>query len=415
MWYDSMIEDGRVIWQDELNHHNSLYFQNEKQKLSDIMFIDFGWSETQLEDTHKRAKELSRSPWEIYSGIDVQGKSYKTPTNWKGLYKDGKPYTTSIGLYWPNSTFNIAKDKQPESVYLEEQKFWNGTILKEEVPAWQSKEWKGFSKYIPARSVINQVPFVTNFNYGLGRFYNEKGKKLSNKEWHNLSVQDILPTWQWQVDTTAIDVDFDFKDSYTGGSSIKLKPKKTIKDVTIPLYKTALAISGKEDIAIAAKGTGQLNLVVISNTGKKSKFPVTLTSNWTTYKFRLSEFKGLKIVKIELECSGKENDMVNLGHLSVRHKKAIYIKPPKIKITPFIALNSAELYVEIDADNKATCHNIYQVTKTGKIWLGRTKSSNYYIASVERFNTEIKTVIEVVSEAADGTKSKATKQSFSWN
>lgn len=183
MWYDAMIYDGRVIWQDELNHHNSMYFQNDDEKRSDIMFVDFGWSETQLEDSHKRAKALGRSPWELYSGIDVQSKSYKTPTNWKGLYKNEKPYTTSIGLYWPNSTFDIAKDKQPESVYEEEQKFWNGTILNEEVPAWQSKEWKGFSKYIPARSVIQELPFLTHFNYGLGCFYNEEGKRMSDTAW----------------------------------------------------------------------------------------------------------------------------------------------------------------------------------------------------------------------------------------
>lgn len=415
MWYDAMIEDGRVIWQDQLNHHNSMYFQNENQKLSDIMFIDFGWSETQLEDTHKRAKDLNRSPWEIYSGIDVQGKSYKTPTNWKGLYKNGQPYTTSIGLYWPNSTFDIAKDKQPESVYAEEQKFWNGTILEEEVAAWQSKEWEGFSKYIPARSVINQIPFITNFNYGLGRFYNEKGKQVSNKAWHNLSIQDILPTWQWQVDTTAIDVSFDFKDSYTGGSSLKITPKKTVDNLSIPLYKTALAMTGKENIALAAKGTGKLHLVVLTNTGIKTKFPIALASNWTTSKFDVSKLKGRNIVKIEFEFSGEKNNTVHLGHLSIRNKKSLNIEPPKVKIIPFIELDSAELYVEIDSDNKAICHNIYQVTKTGKIWLGRTKSSNYYIASVERFNTETKTVIEVVSEAADGTKSKATKQRFGWN
>jgi endo-beta-N-acetylglucosaminidase D len=415
MWYDAMIEDGRVIWQDELNHHNSLYFQTENQKVSDIMFIDFGWSETQLEDSHKRAKNLNRSPWELYSGIDVQSKSYKTPTNWKGLYKNGKPYTTSIGLYWPNSTFDIAKDKQPESVYKEEEKFWNGTILEEEVPAWQSKEWKGFSNYIPARSVIKEIPFVTNFNYGLGKFYNEKGNRISNKSWHNLSVQDILPTWQWNVDTTAVLVNFDFDDSYTGGSSLKLKLKKNNAHTTVPLYKTSLVIKSKEQLTIAVKGSGKLDVVLITNDDKTYKFRTDLKSEWNQSNFSLGKLKGKKIVKIVLEYSGEQYETVNLGSLAITSKKEVKIKSPKVKIIPFIEVNRAELYVEITADPNAVSHTIYQITNSGKIWLGKTKSKNYYVAEVNRLNNEAKTTIEVVSEAKDGTKSKGAQRILNWD
>lgn len=414
MWYDAMIEDGRVIWQDELNHHNSIYFQNENEKLSDIMFVDFGWSATQLEDSHKRALELGRSPWEIYSGIDVQGRSYKTPCNWSALYKDEKPYTTSIGLYCPNTTFDIAKDKQPESVYEEEQKFWNGTILKEDVPAWQSKEWKGFSKFIPARSVINQIPFVTHFNYGLGRFYNEEGKQLSNKEWHNLSNQDILPTWQWQVDTAMVEVNFDFNDSYTGGSSIKVSAKEAVNNVTVPLYKTALNISENEEISIVAKGTGNLNLVVLTDDGAQHTFPVQLKLEWTKTVHSLTKLKGRTIVKIELAFSADKTDSISIGKLAVTDKKPLKIKQPKVKITSFANVDKAELYLHIQGDETAEYHNVYQVTKSGKTWLGKTKSSDYYVASVNKEGNQKATTIQVISIAKDGTRSKASKNTFYW-
>jgi endo-beta-N-acetylglucosaminidase D len=414
MWYDAMIEDGRVIWQDELNHHNSIYFQNGEQRLSDILFVDFGWSATQLEDSHKRALEMGRSPWEIYSGIDVQGRSYKTPTNWPALYKNDVPYTTSIGLYWPNSTFDIAKDKQPESVYEEEQKFWNGTILKEEVPAWQSKEWNGFSKYFPARSVINQVPFVTHFNYGLGRFYNEEGKRLSSSEWHNLSIQDILPSWQWQVDTSLVKAGFDFTESYTGGSSIKILAKKEIKDMVVPLYKTSLAITNNEVVSIAAKGSGKLNLVVVSSDGARHAFPVNLNQEWTQTSHSLAKLKGSKIVKIELVLSADKTDAVFVGKLAVTDSKAQKIKPPTVKITSFINDDNAELYVHIQGDKTAEYHNIYQVTSNGKSWLGSTKSKDYYVPSVSREDSRKIATFEVISVAKDGTRSKASKSTLKW-
>ncbi|WP_186525798.1 endo-beta-N-acetylglucosaminidase [Seonamhaeicola sediminis] len=410
MWYDAMIEDGRVIWQDELNHHNSIYFQNKDKKLTDIMFIDFGWSETQLEDSHKRAKALGRSPWELYSGIDVQAKSYKTPTNWKGLYKNGKPYTTSIGLYWPNSTFNIAKNKQPESVYEEEQKFWNGTILEEEVPAWQSKEWKGFSKYIPARSVIKKLPFITHFNYGLGRFYNEAGVRLSNKEWHNLSIQDILPSWQWQVDTTVVKASFDFTESYTGASSVKIEALKNTEHSKIPLYKTALQLSGKEALQVVHKGDGNIQFVLYLNNGLKYNFKPEINESWTTSSFDLSHLKGQKIVKIATEFSGKKGERIYLGLLAIKKKSKSSIKKSKISVTPFKKDDSLELYINIQGDELAEFHNIYQIKGTNKIWLGKTRSTDYYVApfKIDKNKTTIK--IQVVAIAKDGSKSKPSNK-----
>lgn len=414
MWYDAMIEDGRVIWQDELNHHNSLYFQNGSQRLSDIMFVDFGWSETQLEDSHKRALDLGRSPWEIYSGINVQGQSYKAPANWDGLYKDKKPYTTSIGLYWPNATFDIAKDKQPESVYVEEQKFWNGTVLTEDLPAWRSKEWKGFSKYIPARSVISEVPFVTNFNYGLGRFYNENGQRLSNNEWHNLSIQDILPTWQWQVDTAKATVNFDFMESYTGGSSVKITAKENVENLLIPLYKTMLAIDSKEQISLVAKGKGTLNVLLTTDEGNQHTFAIELKSSWEKTSHSLAKLVGRMVVKISLEITAAQDENIHIGQLAVKENKALRIKAPEIDITSFIQGDTAELYVNIQGDEDAVYHSIYQVKADREIWLGSTKSTDYYVPEVIREEDAKSAEIVVVAVAKDGTMSKARKSKFYW-
>lgn len=414
MWYDAMIEDGRVIWQDELNHHNSLYFQNGSQRLSDIMFVDFGWSETQLEDSHKRAWDLGRSPWEIYSGINVQGQSYKAPANWDGLYKDGKPYTTSIGLYWPNATIEISKDREPESVYEEEQKFWTGTILAEDLPAWRSKEWKGFSKYIPARSVISNVPFVTNFNYGLGRFYNENGQRLSNKEWHNLSIQDILPTWQWHVDTAEAIVNFDFTESYTGGSSVKIEAKKNIEKLVVPLYKTSLAIKSKEQISLVAKGKGALNLLLSTDDGNLHTYPIELNPAWEKTTHTLDKLNGQKVVKIALEVTAAQDEDIHIGQLAVQENRTQSVKSPEVKITSFIKGDSAELYVSIQGDETAAYHSIYQVNSDEKMWLGSTKSSDYYVPVVRRETNAKSTTILVVSVARDGSVSKAQKSKIYW-
>ncbi|MFY0601978.1 MAG: hypothetical protein JXR03_20055 [Cyclobacteriaceae bacterium] len=415
MWYDAMIEDGRVIWQDELNHHNNIYFQQAGQKMSDIMFIDFGWSATQLEDSHERAYELGRKPWELYSGIDAQAKSYKTHVDWKSIYKEEKPYTTSIGLYWPNSTFDIAKNKQPESVYEEEQKFWNGTILEEEVPAWQSKEWKGFSRFIPARSIIDKIPFVTNFNYGLGRFYNEGGKQLSTNEWHNLSSQDILPTWQWNADTSLLDVTFDFHESYIGGSSLRTTIRKDTEKEYTQLYKTQIDLAGGEKMCIVAKGTGQLLLAIDFADGTNHRFSTPLATTWKSTTVSLNKFKGKTIVKLGVEVSGDGGDTIYVGQIGLKNKKPIKLTTPKVLLESFVEEGNAELFVHIEGDPNSLYHNIYRVESDGtKVWLGQTKSEDYYVSSVAQIKDNAETLIQVISIARDGAKSKPAESKIVW-
>ena len=415
MWYDAMIDDGRVIWQDELNDHNAPYFQKGQEKLSDIMFIDFGWNETQLEDSHQKAKELGRSPWELYAGIDVQSKSYQSPVNWKSLYQDDKPYTTSIGLYWPNSTFDLAKDKQPESVYAEEQKFWNGTILDKDIPAWYPKEWKGFTRYFPARSTLSKLPFVTNFNYGLGRFYNEKGKRLSNTEWHNLSNQDRLPTWQWNTDTTKLTATFDFNESYTGGSCIRFDFKQNNVEVFVPLYKTSFALRGTEKIELAAKGKGKLKLTLDFSNGVSKDHTAEVSEKWQLFTFKTPGDAAERIVRIGVKTQGSVGDFIHLGQLAVRQNARVKLASPTISSRSFIEGDQAEIYMHIEGDQDSHHHSIYQLNPDrSKTWLGQTSSTDYYIAALKRNQKQAYTIIEVVSVAKDGSRSKPAIKRIYW-
>eukprot|EP01093_Parvamoeba_rugata_P005684 TRINITY_DN1842_c0_g1_i6.p1 TRINITY_DN1842_c0_g1~~TRINITY_DN1842_c0_g1_i6.p1 ORF type:complete len:311 (-),score=52.49 TRINITY_DN1842_c0_g1_i6:482-1414(-) len=294
VWYDAMIDDSRVIWQDELNNHNQMYFQNDDINMSDVFFINFRYNEVNLEDSKALAQQLGRSEWELFAGIDIQSKSYKTPVKWDMLYKNGQPNNTSVGLYWSNSTFDISETKTPEDVYSNEQKFWNGGPTIE--TRFGESTWLGFSDYFTPRSVINELPFKSNFNYGLGKFYNENGKTISNKEWHNLSIQDVLPTWQFQVDSTKVKATISFNDSYVGGSSLFFEG---IQDAEIPLYKTKIELDNAVKVQVVSKTTDNLSLELyckLSN-GEIVTFPIKKTSTWSTGTYSVQRNKKYKFQK----------------------------------------------------------------------------------------------------------------------
>lgn len=412
MWYDAMIEDGRVIWQDEFNEHNSIYFQQGAALMSNILFIDFGWSVTDLEDSKKKVKALGRSSWELYAGIDVQSRSFRSWANWKGLYDENdKPYTTSIGLYWPNSTFDITKTKEPEEVYQNEQLFWNGTTFT--APRGEM-EWKGFTRFFPARSVIQEVPFITHFNYGLGRFYQEEGERLSDSEWHNLSNQDILPSWQWQVDTNLLKVSFDFEESYTGGSCLKLDFKQEVEQSNIPLYKTNLKLTGSETLTVAVQGKGNMKVWMQCSDGTEKLVDVKVGLHWNKLKFPLNELANKTVVKLGVQVGGNTGAQLQLGMLGITNSNS-QPASPKVAITPFIDGDEAELYVSIEQDERVVQHNIYQLLEDGgKKWLGQTHSLNYYISNVSRPQNGKDATIEVVAISPNGRKSKPTQLKIDW-
>jgi len=83
-------------------------------------------------------------------------------------------------------------------------------------------------------------------------------------------------------------------------------------------------------------------------------------------------------------------------------------------MTPFVQGDSAELYVNIQGDETAAYHSIYQVNSDKKIWLGSTKSSDYYVHQVRREANSKSTTIIVVAVAKDGSVSKASKSKMYW-
>jgi mannosyl-glycoprotein endo-beta-N-acetylglucosaminidase len=251
MWYDAMIDNGSVSWQNELNERNEMFFE-DAGRVSDAIFLNFAWANgTRLEDSAALALALGRSPYEVYAGINVQPTGYNTSVSWAKLFPDSMPHTTSMGFYGTEWTY--AQSSGPADFYARESIFWvgqNGDPSDTDTPL----AWKGVAHYIPARSSVNDVPFVTTFNAGQGDFYAVDGEILRSVPWNNRSLQDVLPTWRWirQSAGTPLVAALDFSDAYDGGACLKfsgaLDPSSTTH---VPLYATSLLVPANGRLAIA--------------------------------------------------------------------------------------------------------------------------------------------------------------------
>ncbi len=242
IWYDAMLQNGSISYQNKLNANNAYFFQH-----STGLFTNYSWSQaTTVASSNTYALGLARSPFDVYTGADMWPNRTAQPAfsnyTWIDKIFPGGVAKTSIALFATNFTFNYGGfstfNNDPAdyaSFYATERKIFSGN---DETPFAIDNAWKGIGNYIAARTTITSLPFSTDFNTGHGLNYYSNGNVLSSGSWHNMSHQSILPTWTFY--NSGINIDYDFNDAYNGGSSIILTSTTSTGFFTIPLYSTEI-------------------------------------------------------------------------------------------------------------------------------------------------------------------------------
>ena len=263
-WYDSMIASGEVKWQNELNEKNALYLHDmsDDQPSAHAMFLNYWWNGEMAFSTATTAEALGRSRYDAYLGADLWPQrtaqaAYKN-LEWLDLvFPERAPQGLgSIALFAPNFMYNFGGDENVTafSTFTEEEgdvdRFYreqNRLFAGDDLNAAQSERpkeavWQGLSAYLPMRSSIVGKGFETTFNTGHGRYRFEKGARVEGA-WHNMSEQDIMPTWQFAaLGGGDWSLHFDFDHAYVGGSSLYAEYESDDPEFTMPLYRTSLDV-----------------------------------------------------------------------------------------------------------------------------------------------------------------------------
>lgn len=450
IWYDSMIDDGRVFWQNRLNDYNKNFLGTNKKPLSDGMFLNFWWTNEkysavdpantqnrvpytvtgkELNESAKLAKKMKRSPYDLYAGVDVQAEGYNTKIKWDYLFPEGKNANTSLGLYCPSWTFDSAKDFDE---FLEkENRFWvneNGN------PRENSEEdWKGVSNYIVEKSPVTSLPFVTNFSMGNGKFFNVNGKTVSSDEWNHRGMMDVMPTYRWIIDNKKnnISADVDYTESYYGGNSIALRGKieKGGKS-TIKLYASELNLTSDTDISLKYKTNNdkaKLKLELVINDKKHTvSLDTKKNGEWINAKTSLSKYEGKELEEISLVVEGnaKSNKFkLNLGEMSITDGNIgnKVSKVSNLKVEDFKVIDNYYGNVRLTWDKGSedvSHYEIYMEDGNGnKELVGATPTNAFYINDIERqltIDTKTSFIVRPVSKTNKSELQNESKITVEW-
>lgn len=405
IWYDSMIDDGRVFWQNQLNNYNQNFFSKDNKNVSDGIFLNFWWSEEkfsivdpsnvenrliygvngdELKKSGDLAKKLGRSPYDVYAGIDVQANGYNTETRWDYLFPKNSKANVSLALYCPSWTLESSSSFQ--EFWDKEKAFWVKG-------ADSNPNWKGIKTYVAEKTPVTQIPFVTNFSMGNGKGYFVNGQKVSDKVWNYRSLMDVLPT------KTEREYQIDYNDAFYGGNSLLFSGKED----NLPLFSSTLKLDKNSKISLTYKSNNEKLIVkfkltingkeILFDTDKKS------TGTWTTVLADLGKFAGetLEVISLVFEKTDTAEG-INLGEFAIYNENPKTEKIKNVKVEEFKIIDDfyGNFRLTWDKVSNVKQYEIYMKKDNKEVFLGATPNNSLYIKGLEReLKDNAKTILKI--------------------
>ena len=422
-WYDSITDSGNLSYQDAVNGYNSGWVSAGVNEF----FMNYNWTTQDVNTTVSTMQNLGKSQYEAFAGLDVQQNCMNTYFSSNYLLNNSNKLKLSLALYCPNSTMGLSGDGA-DFHEVERQFYVNGGDPR----STSSSGWAGMSRFFADYTTIISAPFVTNFNSGHGKAFYIDGVKSRDAEWSYQSVQDVMPTWTWIIDSNGQKLSgaYDFEDAYNGGSSIKFYGSLTAnKPNNIMLYSTNLDINGSTNIAVTAKNDrGLMKLVAYygdSSTSsyancQKAAFALDASSGgWTTSNVSLASLSGKKLYAIGFEIGDTSNVsdyQVNIGRLAVTDSEAAAASASNARLEEIIYLDAytAEARIKWNGNN-ASSYEIYRLNADGtRTLIMETPNTAYYIPNLVRNDDQADVTIEVVPVNANGVRGESSRFTIDW-
>ncbi|KAJ3268579.1 hypothetical protein HDV01_002558 [Terramyces sp. JEL0728] len=230
IWYDSVISDGSLRWQDQLNTKNEMFFN-----VCDALFVNYTWNENRLRQSAVNAMGRKR---DLYTGIDVWGRNsfggggFNVHRALKEIYLND----TSVAIFAPAWTFERFGG---EDFHQIEKRFWmdkyqdiSAELSPDETTGIDKADFGCVAEYITAKPITSDT-FYTDFDQGFGKCKFVEGRNVNADWWTHISHQSVLPN-NLRMDFIAVvggkfrkveginwsKVSYDHNMAYHGGSSL---------------------------------------------------------------------------------------------------------------------------------------------------------------------------------------------------
>ncbi|WP_405784556.1 hypothetical protein OG512_40135 [Streptomyces sp. NBC_01378] len=459
-WYDTITPHGHLDYLNHLNTVNAPWLD-----VSDSFFANYWMTSEGVETSRATALKLGRDPYAtVFHGTENEQFGFDPEYDPRLLFPPGEAARTSWALFGSHFVKELAPrhddpDAQDE-VFRRERRYWSGPredptrsgrLLPHDRRTPRDRDdhraWDGVAHHITERSVIGAFPFVTRFNTGHGRAFFLDGRRAADGDWHNASVQDVLPTWQFWTRAEGVgaegtgadgagaegagaegagaegagpegagaplSVGFDHELAYDGGSSLLVSgPLGPDGAMTVRLYKTALTVTGAERLAVTAHGTDGVDLEVGLLFQDAPDAFVWLAAGsaagWHTTTHGLGTFRGRTIAAVGLRVSSRRPTRcaIRIGELALLGPEFTPPAPPEDFTVDEVLADGESVHVFLSW--RLTGHGVrhYDLLRDDDgSWLGRIYDDVYCLSLPAPAASETVTRLRLVAVAPDGSRS----------
>ena len=272
-WYGTSQNSGYMDLGSSLTNSKSNWFVKNGKEVCDVYFLNYDWDASANTSIQTAERLLKGSTNNLFGGYDIQG-------NWMGRAKWTTFQNNDMSIcFWGNHTTDMiyqnstelgSTDEAVQRNYMQkqEQVFSGGNRNPAKTPAIKNgvgssstaamKSFHGVAALMPARSSLQELPFITRFSIGSGKAFRYEGNETFHSKWYGLATQDYLPTWRWwitdnngQVPADAVECDFTFDDSWYAGSCMRVKGATASSNIR--LFKTNFEVSAADDVNLIFK------------------------------------------------------------------------------------------------------------------------------------------------------------------
>lgn len=439
-WYDSMTEAGAIQWQDVLNANNDWYLRhnyttglqdNTGALIADSMFVDFSdfLSTTYTSYSRNYALSLGLDPYKIRTGLEAEAENFKTSTsnrlNMSAIFPAGQNHLTSVGIYKPLKYATQLPDQDL---------FWTGASgdPRNTSATVGTGAWKGVAHNIAERSVIDSLPFATDFNIGRGSNFYHNGVLVKPGAWWNRALQAVLPTWRWIIDSTGTKLTPELwtGDSYRGGSCLRVSGNLDATN-TLRLYLTNLPVTTNSRLKIVFKrnglsGVDSLMQVGVSTAAAPTAFTfypagACTINGWNETTINLGAHAGTNIAALALRfASGLPVNSyeIQVGQIVVYDITAPVPEPPaNIQAMDVVGWNGV-VSGRVKWDHAVGEHETYQVyvrlTDGSLVFVGSTPSNHFYFENIPISGDYSSVVVQTIGPDAAESRLSDTGNYTSW-
>lgn len=332
-WYDALLPDGRVRWQNALTDANASFLQAGKRRTSDAMFLNYDWSRAGLAQSAALAERLGRSRYDLFIGADLwpmrdAPQAAFRSGDWLAALRasPGGQALGSIALFAPNFNYSFAGDKRTErfsrfgndpgdadSFYATETRLFAGDRGNLLDPT--KGKWPGIAALAAPRGLATTLPFRTSFNLGHGRVDMRNGERIAGP-WHDMSRQDVLPTWQFAFPSqSGLKIGYDFDTAFDGGSSLAVVPAAPLADdIEVPLYAIDAAAPSRLMVSTHSRTEASgYALRVRFSSGRSRDFALPGDVHWAEQRHCINVAPGERVRTIALSLSRATSKPLKLG------------------------------------------------------------------------------------------------------